>query len=190
MKKKFFFILFFINFITESIAMDNSKLMFTYIYSFPEQLQKAREIGTNIVPHNNLQDINGIVFAGMGGSGIAGEVVATSISKNLEIPVVCVKGYSLPNWVNNHTLVILCSYSGNTEETLSCFNDAKNRNACIVGITSGGVLRNVLVENNYDCIEIPRGMQPRAALGYLSIPLYFYLGKVGFIAASMIDLIV
>jgi glucose/mannose-6-phosphate isomerase len=159
--------------------------MYDSINNFPEQFKKARAIGEelSVCP---LPQINGIVFAGMGGSGIAGQVVATIIAQDLTIPVVTVKDYSLPNWVDQNTLVILLSYSGNTEETLSCFADAKTRNAHIAGISSGGALEKELKQNNSTWIKIPGGMQPRAALAYLCIPLYYYLFKVGFVCNAFI----
>ncbi|MGE0206494.1 MAG: bifunctional phosphoglucose/phosphomannose isomerase [Candidatus Babeliales bacterium] len=163
--------------------------MYKYIDSFPEQVAQARAIGKTISVKNIPAHINGIVFAGMGGSGIAGQVVATTLAQELSIPVATVKGYALPNWVNKNTLVILLSYSGNTEETISCFHDAKVRNACIAGITSGGQLADLLEHDGYDCIRVPGGMQPRAALGYLSIPLYYYVFKFGLTCKTVFEML-
>lgn len=187
MKQQFYiiFFLFFMSMVPMK-ARENAQVMFNYINDFPEQFRKAQEIGNNIVIRNKVDDIEAIVFAGMGGSGIAGQVVATTLAQELKIPIVTVKNYELPNWVNEKTLVILMSYSGNTEETLTCFQDAKERNACIAGITSGGRLQILLEQDGCDVIRIPGGMQPRAALGYLSIPLYWYLFKVGFLCNAFI----
>lgn len=153
--------------------------MFQAIYAFPEQMETAMEIGTKIKLNNSYTEINHVLFTGMGGSGMAGNMVKTLIQQESSIPISIHKNYDLPNWVNEKTLVICLSYSGSTEETISCFEAARQKNAPIIGITSGGILCDALLKNNYDVIHIPDGLAPRAALGYLSIPLLYLMKKIG-----------
>lgn len=153
--------------------------MFESIYAFPEQMETAMDIGANIKLNNTYTEINHVLFTGMGGSGMAGSMVKTLIQQESLIPISIHKNYDLPHWVNEKTLVICLSYSGNTEETLSCFEAARKKNAPIIGITSGGILCDVLLKHNYDVVHIPDGLAPRAALGYLSVPLLYLMKKIG-----------
>src|SRR5579875_325436 len=105
-----------------------------------------------------------IVISGMGGSGVVGRIFAEIYSK---FPVVVVHDYHVPDFVDSNTLFIAISYSGNTEETLSACEEAEERNASIVAITSGGSL----ARKNCQVIRIPPGLQPRSALGYMLMPL-------------------
>jgi len=148
------------------------------IFNFPDQLANAIAIGKSTQLRNNYKNIAQIVCAGMGGSGIAGNMVALFTKSDRTFPITVVKNYELPNWVNHQTLVLLFSYSGNTEETLSCFQHAHEKKSQIIGITSGGKLGKLLHQHNYDMITIPSGLPPRAALGYLTIPMVYALQKI------------
>ncbi|MHB8361120.1 MAG: bifunctional phosphoglucose/phosphomannose isomerase [Thermoplasmataceae archaeon] len=121
-----------------------------------------------ILIHNKFEiDLNkfeNIVITGMGGSGIAGKIASEIYS---EKPLIAIDSYNCPNFVNELTLFIAVSYSGNTEETLSCAMEAKNRGARIFSITSGGALKNI----SDFTITIPQGYQPRSAIGFLLMPI-------------------
>jgi len=93
--------------------------MFSSIWDFPENLKDALELGNKIKLNQEYGEINSVVIAGMGGSAIGGDVVSILEKDNINIPFTVSRGYSIPNWVNENTLVICSSYSGNTEETLS-----------------------------------------------------------------------
>lgn len=151
--------------------------MFDAIYTFPEQLEEAMKIGKNI-RHGRLVTVENIVFAGMGGSAIAGDIAALICKDNATMPMVSNRNYTLPNWVDRNTLVILLSYSGNTEETISCMHDAFDRGATIVGITSGGTIKKELEERGCTVITVPGGLMPRAALGYLVGPLLYVMDQL------------
>jgi glucose/mannose-6-phosphate isomerase len=105
-----------------------------------------------------------IVFAGMGGSALAGSIAMSWPSFN--VPFEVVRDYHLPNYVSDETLVIVSSYSGNTEETLSAFKEAKTKNAYIVVITSGGKLAEMAQQENIPTIILPAVSQPRYAVFY------------------------
>lgn len=152
--------------------------MFSIIFSFAEQLEKAIEIGQDLTLNNAYQGVENIVFVGMGGSAIAGDIVSLLCTATAHVPIVTSRTYTLPSWANQNTLVICMSYSGNTEETLSAFEDARAKGARIIGITSGGLLAKQLQKFGYDHILIPGGLPPRASLGYLSVPLLFLMHRL------------
>ena len=110
-------------------------------------------------------NFDNIVISGMGGSGIVGNIFQEYYT---ERPVISIGDYGIPSFVNEKTLFIAVSYSGNTEETLNNVEEAKKKGAHVMAITSGGKLET-LVEN---LIIIPSGLQPRSALGYMLMPLY------------------
>ncbi|HPD33077.1 MAG TPA: bifunctional phosphoglucose/phosphomannose isomerase [Candidatus Kapabacteria bacterium] len=122
--------------------------------------------------------INKIFILGMGGSAISGDL-ANSIIKNIfpeiDIPIFIIREYDIPNFLDNCSLVIAISYSGNTEETLSAFEYSRKRTNHLLGIASGGTLENLCKTNNIPFIQIPSGYQPRAALGYLFFNLLNFL---------------
>jgi glucose/mannose-6-phosphate isomerase len=90
-----------------------------------------------------------------------------------KIPVIVVRDYDIPGFVDQDTLFLAVSYSGNTEETLSAYIQARNRNASIICITTGGKLRDLARQDGYTVVEIPFGLVPRAATGYLLLRLLF-----------------
>lgn len=171
--------------------MDKSQIdpqdMFGAIYHFADQIQEALEIGEQINLQNDYSACENIVVAGMGGSAIGGDVVKTIVHRELNMPFYVNRNYTLPNWVNEKTLVICSSYSGNTEETLSAYEDALKKGALICGISTGGKLSEKIKSKGLDLISIPGGLQPRAALAYSFVPMLYLLKEVGLISNSLID---
>lgn len=171
--------------------MDKSQIdpqdMFGAIYRFPDQIKEAIEIGKNIELKNDYSGCTSIVLTGMGGSAIGGDVVKTLLHQELKIPFYVNRSYSLPNWVNETTLVICSSYSGNTEETLSAYNDAVEKGAMICGISTGGNLSEKLESKGFDLVKIPGGLQPRAALAYSFVPILYLLNKIGITSDSILE---
>ncbi len=154
--------------------------MYLAIFNFPEQLSKAAVIGHEIaLDRQRFGIIDNIVLAGMGGSAIGGEIVASYLRYELELPFTVCRNYRLPAFVNQNSLVIVSSYSGNTEETISALEDALTRRAKIVAITTGGKVAELVRKNDWPVIETPPGLQPRAALGYSVVPLLFLLRDLG-----------
>ncbi len=140
-------------------------MMNEYIANFPTQLTEALHLANKFSfnPHNDIQNI---VISGMGGSGIGGTFAQEYAFSFSSIPIFINKSYHLPNFINEHSLVIASSYSGNTEETLNCFHDAVEKHAQMIGITSGGKLEKYCQQHHYPFIIIPDGFPPRTALGY------------------------
>ena len=110
----------------------------------------------------------GVVVAGMGGSAIAADLIAPLAARQ-GLRVEVSRDYALPGWVRDDTLVLLSSYSGNTEETLSAARDAVERGCPCVALTSGGTLAELASGSevpHFPCVTLPGGLPPRAALGH------------------------
>ena len=149
--------------------------MFKSISDFPDNIIDAINIGEKIDFKNNYSQINKIIISGMGGSAIGGDIVYALIKNEMNIPYFVQRGYDIPKWVDSSTLVICSSYSGNTEETLTVFRKAVSAGAKVIGITTGGTLHQECKKNNFDYVQIPSGLQPRAALAFSFVPLLFLL---------------
>ncbi len=157
------------------------------ISSFPEQLEYMLEKFSKWTTRKSYTGLNHIIILGMGGSAIGGDLAKILISKKCRIPTFVNRNYTIPGWVNDKTLVIASSYSGNTEETLEAFSECKKRNALCIIISTGGELTNRGEEANCDIIKIPSGLQPRAALGYSVMAVLFALNKSGYITDTVIN---
>jgi glucose/mannose-6-phosphate isomerase len=137
--------------------------MLADVLASAEQLERAR--GASLAMKKDLPtSAERIVYLGMGGSGISGDALVALAANTSLAPITVVKDYTLPALARGpETLVIACSYSGNTEETLSAFEQARERGCTIVAITSGGRLAKLCADAGYPVIEVPTGIQPRAA---------------------------
>lgn len=122
--------------------------------------------------------VKNILYFGMGGSAITGELLADVLFDDLLVPLTVVRGYLSPAYCTSETLLIVSSYSGNTEETLSALQASADKGAQILAITSGGKLEAWAAEKKWNLIRIPGGLMPRQALGYLFFPLYHMLGAL------------
>jgi glucose/mannose-6-phosphate isomerase len=154
--------------------------MYNRIFDLPEQMTQALKLasGWNI-PANDFRDVQNIVVIGMGGSAIAGDLVRSYLAKEFVVPIQVCRNYVLPEYVDDATLVIASSYSGNTEETLSAVDDALQRKAMLVVLTTGGLLEEVAQLNEIPMLKLPTGLQPRAAIGYSFVPILVFLEKIG-----------
>jgi len=135
-------------------------------------------------------DITNIVLAGLGGSAIGGDLVRSYLLSKSSVPFAINRTYNLPGFVNEKTLVIVSSYSGSTEESLSMFDEALKCGAKIICVTTGGKLADLAKQHNLPIIILPTGFQPRAALAYSFVPVLMTLEKIGFTsgeAASIND---
>ncbi len=119
--------------------------------------------------------IGNVLICGLGGSGIGGTIISQVVSADANCPITINKDYKIPAFVDQNTLVIACSYSGNTEESLEMLMQAEAKNATIACVTSGGKLLEIAKEKNYNHIVIPGGHPPRAAFGLAFPPLFCLL---------------
>lgn len=151
------------------------------VQAFPTQLQEALIIGQSYRFRTPKKAFKNIVLTGLGGSGIGGSIVKNYVSDKISVPFLVNKDYFLPSFVDKDTLVIVCSYSGNTEETLSALNQALKAKSTVVCITSGGKVSEISKKKNLDCILLPAGMPPRSCLGYSMIQALYILLHFGYI---------
>jgi glucose/mannose-6-phosphate isomerase len=131
--------------------------------------------------------IRKVLFLGMGGSAIGGDMVRIWVERNSQIPMAVMRSYEVPKWVDDETLVIASSYSGNTEETLSAVREAATTGAHISVITSGGELAKLAGESGWEHVEMPGGLQPRAAIGYSVASVAVVLAAFGILSSSILD---
>ena len=174
------------------IALDETKAlqekdpggMLAQVASLPSQLSRAPEVRTAVrKKHPDLQQklgaLDSVLVCGMGGSAIGGEFAAAWASA-FDVPVSVHRGYGLPAGVRSSTLVVFSSYSGNTEETLSAF-DASDNATSRVCITTGGALADRAHKASVPVIDVPGGLQPRAALGHSLVAQMVLLQEAGLV---------
>jgi len=149
------------------------------VASLPRQAREGYDLAIATEGLPLADGVTGIAFCGMGGSGIAGDVLRATYGNRLTVPVEVVRSPVVPAWVGPHSLVVCSSYSGGTAETLACFEEARERGARIVPITSGGRLAERSAELGIAPVRVPGGFLPRAALGFLLFALLGALERVG-----------
>tara|TARA_Y100000766_G_C18794824_1_gene550058 strand:+ start:41 stop:1030 length:990 start_codon:yes stop_codon:yes gene_type:complete len=155
-----------------------------YINEFTNHLSGAINIAENTSLSPCKKEIKNVLICGLGGSGIGGTIVSDIISSDVKVPIVSTKDYSVPGFVNEHTLVIANSYSGNTEETLYALKKCQSKGAEISIITSGGSLKKIAEEKDYNKIIIPGNRPPRAMFGYGFTEIFFLLNHYNIIDNS------
>ena len=160
--------------------LDKSDMM-SLLLDFPEQCAVALDISRKAKINFQNKDFKNVAFAGLGGSAIGADLVRSYLYFEIKLPVAVYREYELPASVGSSTLVFICSYSGNTEETLSAYAQAKAKGASLIVISSGGKLKEDALKDNITFIEIPQGLPPRCALGYLSIIPLSVLSRLGLI---------
>ena len=149
------------------------------VQNFTSQLRESKAIADKAIlsDHKHIQSI---LITGLGGSGIGGSIISELIADSCSVPIAVNKDYFLPAFVNETTLVIVSSYSGNTEETLNAMQEAISRKAQIIAITSGGKILQLAKQHQFDFIEIPGGQPPRSCIGYSLVQLIKILVAAGF----------
>jgi len=169
-----------LNFISEIDKSD----MLGKVASFPDQIKESKEI----VESSHLESIfkiNNIIFSGMGGSAISGDIIQSLLRDRFDIPIIINRKYDLPKWANKNTLLISNSYSGNTEETLSTFKHGCQKRCKIIGISSDGKLEELCEKRNIPHIKIPSELPPRAATGYMLFSSLHVLKKIGILKLDL-----
>lgn len=151
------------------VSQNEIIMMDQHIADFSSHLEQSIKIGKAKSFQPTSKSIQNVLICGLGGSGIGGTIVAQLVSDVAKCPFVINKDYIIPSFVNEHTLVICCSYSGNTEETIKMYEQAVQKGAEIAIISSGGKFIDIAKENGFNHIQIPAGFPPRAAFG-LSFP--------------------
>lgn len=167
----------------KAIARLDHSGMLRFLREFPEQVAAARKLKEQPVLKIK-KDAAGIIFSGLGGSAICGDLFQNAFSNQLQIPVLTNREYCLPNWVSQKTVTILISYSGNTEETLASYREARRRKAALGVVSSGGKLSEMAKKDRVPLITVPAGYPPRTALGYLFFGALSFLENAGILKIS------
>ena len=156
------------------------------VASLPRHAREGYGAGVGASGLASADGATSIAFCGMGGSAVAGDVLRSLFRDRLVVPVDVNRGPELPAYAGPRTLVVISSYSGNTAETLSCFEEAVARGCRVLPITSGGTLAARADGLGLGAVRIPGGYMPRAALGYLAFSLIGAMEAVGMLP-SLID---
>lgn len=160
--------------------------MFDAAWSLPGQCAQAWSLAEEpTLP--KAGDWRQILVTGLGGSAIGGDLLRVFAAGKLHLPVLVNRDYTLPWFVNENTFVFAVSYSGNTEETLSAYDAARERGASVVAITTGGKLGEKAAAAGQTVIRVPEGIAPRAATGYLFIPMVAVLERLGFFSGMQAE---
>lgn len=162
--------------------MEAYDLAFRSAKALPQQCLQAWEESRQIEFPESYTGVENLVICGMGASGLPGHILTSAFPT--KIPVVLINDYHLPAWAGPKTLVFLSSYSGNTQETISCFQEAKEHGCPITGATTGGKLEEFLKGvpfYKYEPKHNPSG-QPRFGLGYGFFGLLGILAELGVLA--------
>lgn len=166
----------------KDIAKIDTENMLDLLVSFPRQCEDALFIGEHTaLKAGYKKHYSNIVFTGLGGSAISGDIVRECVQDEAGTPIYVNRNYTLPRFVDKNSLVFVVSYSGNTEETLSAYAEALRRGANIIAVTSNGKIKELALKNNNIVVTLPKGYPPRCALGYLFIPAVVILAKLGLI---------
>jgi glucose/mannose-6-phosphate isomerase len=155
--------------------------MLDLIYHLPETSEEAIRIAKDSIRGLRFHNIVNVVVTGLGGSAIGGDLIRMISQDRSVIPILVNRDYTLPAFVDEKTLVIASSYSGNTEETLASYQEALKRKAKVLVITTGGELKKRALADEVPVITIPHGLPPRAALGYSFFPLLVALEEQGIV---------
>ena len=146
--------------------------MLEHVYNLGNQLNQELTVSDNF----KSPEYQNLLIVGMGGSGVAGDILKLVINKYSSINVEVTKTYGIPEHVvKAKPFCLFLSYSGNTEETISAVNDALTHGLDFCVVSSGGELLNLAIENDKQYVQVPTGLQPRAALGHMARAVLHFL---------------
>lgn len=152
------------------------------VQAFPQQLAESLAIAEQFHHRQDGSNIRNIVICGLGGSGIGATIFSQLVAGECKVPITAVKDYDLPAFVSAHTLLIACSYSGNTEETLASLEKAASVKAQIACVSSGGKVIEIAQKNNWPYIQLPGGYPPRAAFAFSIVQLFAIASAFGLVS--------
>jgi len=161
---------------------ENLKLAIKNVKAF--NLPEKVKVGSHLIRYANVDKV---VFAGMGGSAMAGDVVKDWAESEAKVPMETVRSYHLPAYTDTNTLVFLISYSGNTEETLSCMLDAVKKGCKMISISSDGTLRRVTQTLGLPLVSLPKMAEARFSFPYLFTPLPYLLANLKILSLDKVE---
>jgi len=190
-RKRFLSYYVYIRITSKNMKLDNQNLykkldtgyVAESIELLPDQIRDVLEVAHLVKIPKEYSEINRVVISGMGGSNLGAHLISSTFSDVLKTPIIITAGYEVPEIVNDKTLYVLSSYSGTTEEVLSCYKNARKKGAKIIAITSGGELENLIKKDDLPGFVFrpkfnPSG-QPRLGLGYSLFGMMVLLAKAG-----------
>lgn len=163
----------------ETYSSLDKEEMFARLAELPQQCRDAWELAGRWELPPGYGEVGEVVVSGMGGSAIAGDLLRGIVASERSVPIVVCRDYELPAYVGPRTLVVASSYSGDTEETLSAFEQALAEGAKVVALTTGGRLAALAEARGIPCLRFSYRAQPRAALGYSLVLLLGLLVRLG-----------
>jgi len=166
-------------------AIDKSGML-SFCINAPKHYREAAAIAQKISV--NIPKPDNIIVSGLGGSAIGGDLLKDWVRDKSSVPIEVNREYHLPAYAGKKTLVIVSSYSGETEESLSAFLEALKRRCMVYCISSGGALLKYAAKHNVPFLQVPSGMPPRAALPYMFIPLVIFMQKTGLVTGVSVEL--
>ena len=176
--------------------LDNSHLfrgtdpqdMLARISELPQQCRDAWANAQSLQLPAKYRQAEAVVILGMGGSAIGGDLLRTLLGSECPVPIIVNRDYTIPAFVNERTLAIASSYSGNTEETLAALKAAQQAGAMLLAIATGGKLAARARELNVPLLTFDYRAQPRAALGHSIVALIGIVGRLGLVSDKEADL--
>jgi glucose/mannose-6-phosphate isomerase len=153
--------------------------MLGLVLGFPEHMERAWDIGRAFADTLPAGDFRQIVVCGMGGSAIGGDMLRSFLGNRLAVPLLSCRDYRVPAYLKSDSLVVVSSYSGNTGETLSAYDDIRGSGATVIAVSGGGALETACKADGVPFCKIPGGMPPRAAIAYSFFPMLHILRAVG-----------
>lgn len=168
----------------EKVKNIDKQNMLSLLLGVPQYAQEALERVEKAGLKKLTTPVRQIIISGLGGSAIGGDLVKAYVWNSCSVPIFVNREYTLPAFTGSETLFIACSYSGDTEETLSSFEEALKKKTQILSVSSGGRLIALSKEKKIPFVQIPAGFPPRCALGYLFFSLLGALNKLGLVQSS------
>lgn len=172
---------------TEQLHRRDPHDMMGLVLRFADQCRLAASIGSRFSVRPSADEIRQVVLTGLGGSAIGGDFVRVLMEELGSVPLIVNRDYTLPKWVGPNTLVVAASYSGNTEETVSAYLQAREVGAQRAVITSGGKLAKLAEEDKAPIAIVPGGQPPRSATGFMFFPLMHLLMDAGLLDRALAD---
>ena len=152
-----------------AVASADPERMLTHVAALGKQLVHGFDASRLTHAFPSADDVSSVLVCGMGGSGVAGDILSCLFSARLPMPLMVRKGYGIPEFCGKDTLVLAVSFSGDTEETLTAYEQALRKGCRVVTITGGGELAKRSLAEEVPSVEVPDDVPaPRAALGYLA----------------------
>ncbi len=162
--------------------------MLARISELPQQCRHAWANAQSLPLPDEYRQAEAVVILGMGGSAIGGDLLRTLLESECPVPIVVNRDYTIPAFVNRRTLAIVSSYSGNTEETLTALEAARQAGAMLLAITTGGKLATRAQELNLPLLTFDYRATPRAALGHSIVALLGIVCRLGLVSDKKADL--